>query len=304
MGAMRAALWGVSMRALVVLVHYFKPEANPRHTSVDESRRENRTRALETVIEGYRGLFGPVSKLRFSDRTLDVSKPPVTVDIRLLTVPECSLLGAEFQRRHGVRQTFCEPANPRMLGFFAYRLFAKLAQDYDWFIFSEDDLLVRDPMMFEKLAWFNGHFGDRRVLSPNRLEWNPRAYSLKTYVDGDISAKTFDHLTRNLPDADCLRAKPLQADWTFERARNPHSGFFAITRTQLAHWMAQPHWLDHDVSFVSPLESAATLGLTKTFAVYKPQTPAAFFEVEHLDDRFSKMARQPAVAPNPSPSDA
>jgi len=292
------------MRALVVLVHYFKPETNPRHSSVDESRRENRMRALETVIEGYRGLFGPVSKLRFSDSTLEVSSPPVTVDIRVLTVPGCSLLSPDFQQRNGVWQTFCEPDNPRMLGFFAYRLFAKLAKDYDWFIFSEDDLLVRDPMMFEKLSWFNGQFGDGRVLSPNRLEWNPRAYSLKTYVDGDISARTFDHLTRDLPDEDCLRARPLQTEWAFQRARNPHAGFFAITRAQLDHWMAQPHWLDHDISFVSPLESAATLGLTKTFAVYKPQTPAGFFEVEHLDDRFTKMDWRPAAVPNPSPSDA
>lgn len=292
------------MRALVVLVHYFKPEANPRHTSVDESRRENRTHALETVIESYRGLFGPTSKLRFANRALDVSSPNVAVDIRVLTVPNCSLLRPDFQRRQGVNQTFCEPSNPRMLGFFAYRLFAKLAQDYDWFIFSEDDLLVRDPLMFEKLSWFNESFGDRRVLSPNRMEWNPKAYSLKTYVDGDISAKTFGELTRGLPDDDILKARPLSSELTFQRARNPHSGFFAITKSQLVHWMAQPHWLDHDVSFVSPLESAATLGLTKTFAVYKSQTPEAFLEVEHLDDRFSKMGWQPLVAPNPSNSDA
>jgi hypothetical protein len=293
----------MSMRALVVLVHYFKPEANPRHTSVDESRRENRTRALETVIQGYRGLFGPASKLHFADRALDVSSPDVQLDIRVLTVPNCSLLSPEFQQRQGINQTFCEPGNPRMLGFFAYRLFAKLAQDYDWFIFSEDDLLVRDPLMFDKLAWFNATFGDKRVLSPNRLEWNPKAYSLKTYVDGDISAKTFGEMTRPLPDEDLLKARPLHSEVTFQRARNPHSGFFAITKTQLAHWMAQPHWLDHDVSFVSPLESAATLGLTKTFAVYKPLTPAAFLEVEHLDDRFSKMGWRPR-APDLSHSNA
>ncbi|OYX68236.1 MAG: hypothetical protein B7Y81_17310 [Caulobacter sp. 32-67-35] len=177
-----------------------------------------------------------------------------------------------------------------MLGFFAYQIFAKLAGDYDWFIFSEDDLLVRDPLLFDKLAWFNEAFGDSRVLLPNRLEWNPSAKRLKTYVDGDISAGTLANMNRHLPDEDVLKARPLHAEHVFQRARNPHSGFFAITKTQLAHWMAQPHWLDYDVSFVSPLESAATLGLTKTFPV------------EHLDDRFSKMPwpiHVPAVTASP-----
>lgn len=291
------------MRALVVLVHYFKPEANPRHTSVDESRRDNRTNAIETVIRGYRGLFGSSAKLRFADRSLDITPGSVDLDIRVLTAPGCSLVSQEFRRTHGVWETTAMPNNPRMLGFFAYQIFAKLAGDYDWFIFSEDDLLVRDPLLFDKLAWFNEAFGDSRVLLPNRLEWNPSAKRLKTYVDGDISAGTLANMNRHLPDEDVLKARPLHAEHVFQRARNPHSGFFAITKTQLAHWMAQPHWLDYDVSFVSPLESAATLGLTKTFPIYKPQgSSSAFLEVEHLDDRFSKMPwpiHVPAVTASP-----
>lgn len=277
------------MRALVVLVHYFKAEANPKHASVDGSRQENRRRAIQTVIQSWRGLFGTASKLRFADRSLDIVPSSVDLDIRVLTVPGCTLVDQEFRNRWSVWETSATPDNPRMLGFFAYRIFAKLAQDYDWFIFSEDDLLVRDPLFFDKLNWFNATFGDRRILAPNRMEWNPAARRLKTYVDGDISKATFDHLTRNLPDEDILRARPLHGEVSFQRARNPHSGFLAVTRAQLNHWMAQPHWLDHDVSFVSPLESAASLGATKTFSVYKPLTPHAFLEVEHLDDRFSSM---------------
>jgi hypothetical protein len=288
------------MRALVVLAHYFSAEAKPRHSSVDESRRENRRKAVETVIQGYRGLFGTSSKLRFADRSLDILPGSVDLDIRVLTVPGCSLVTPEFRKAHGVWETSAMPDNPRMLGFSAYHIFAKLSDQYDWFIFSEDDLLVRDPLFFDKLAWFNATFGDRRVLSPNRLEWNPAAKRLKTYVDGDLSRETFTRLTRGLPDEDVLVGRPLLREQRFARARNPHSGFYAITKAQLAHWMAQPHWLDYDTSFVTPLESAATLGLTKTFGVYKPADDApSFLEVEHLDDRFSKgpwPIHQPAMA--------
>jgi hypothetical protein len=44
-----------------------------------------------------------------------------------------------------------------------------------------------------------------------------------------------------------------------------------------------------DCSFISPLESAATLGLLKTFSIYKPALPMHHLEIEHLDTKFSKM---------------
>lgn len=280
------------MKALVVLVHYFASEANPRHASVDASRRGDRTQAVQQVIRGYRGAFGPSSTIRFSQRDYQLNAAgPVQVDLRILTVPGHSLIDPRFRDQYAVAQTSATPDNPRMLGFNAYRIFAKHADRYDWFVFSEDDLLIRDSLLFDKLTWFNRTFGDRRVLSPNRIEWNDRGKTQKTYIDGDLSPATAKRLISAVPDDEVLTATPFSTEIVFRRARNPHSGFFAITASQLAYWMAQPHWLDHDVSFVSPLESAATLGLTKTFAVYKPHGASApFLEIEHLDNRFSGMS--------------
>ena len=57
--------------------------------------------------------------------------------------------------------------------------------------------------------------------------------------------------------------------------------------------MSQPHWGDEDVSFISPLESAATLAVLKTFAIYKSYGPGLdFCEAEHADTRFSSLARR------------
>jgi hypothetical protein len=45
-----------------------------------------------------------------------------------------------------------------------------------------------------------------------------------------------------------------------------------------------------DCGFISPLESSVTLGVMKTFPIYKAFGPdAGFFELEHLDTRFSSM---------------
>ena len=52
-------------------------------------------------------------------------------------------------------------------------------------------------------------------------------------------------------------------------------------------WSRQPHFLDRDTSFIGPLESAATLGIMRTFRVYKPAVESAgFLEIEHFGTSF------------------
>ena len=52
-------------------------------------------------------------------------------------------------------------------------------------------------------------------------------------------------------------------------------------------WASKPYFLDRDISFAGPLESAATLGIMKTFRVYKPAPASAgFFEIRHANARY------------------
>jgi hypothetical protein len=52
-------------------------------------------------------------------------------------------------------------------------------------------------------------------------------------------------------------------------------------------WASKPWFADEDCSFAGPLESAASLGIIKTFRQYKPSTAnAAFLELEHLHPRY------------------
>ncbi len=277
------------MRALIVLVHYFAAEANPGHASVDGARRAERAAVVERVIRAYREHFGRSASIQFRPAAY-VTRPDneLTIDIRVLSVDSACLVTDAVRQRYGVSRTNAVLDNPRMLGFCAHQLFAKFAGQYDWYLYSEDDLLVTDPMMFDKLAWFNTTFGDGCMLSPNRFELNANGPAPKTYIDGGQREASTARFHGYVPGSPELRAAPLGRELVFRRATNPHSGFAAITKSQLAHWMAQPHWLDHDVSFVSPLESAAGLGLAKTFAIYKGDPHSAgFFEVEHLDNRHS-----------------
>jgi hypothetical protein len=162
------------MRILVAIVHFFGGSGKPGHGSTDERRRGSRTQVVSQVVQAYRGLFGRPATLDIASRSFQ-PQPGAgdLVDIAIVTVPGHSLLSAEFCAAHAATVVEVTPDDPRMLGFHAHELFARLHSAYDLFVFTEDDLRPSDPDLFAKLAWFNARHGGTRLLAPNRYEWNP-----------------------------------------------------------------------------------------------------------------------------------
>ncbi len=279
------------MRILLVFAHYFSGEDNPRHASTDLSRQDDRRLAIESAILAWRGHFGTTAVLDVGNKAFHLGpRSDHTVDIVVATTNDKHLMTPEFCAKAGAQVAKFEMDNPRMLGFKAQEVFASLRNSYDMFVFSEDDLKINDAQIVDKLAWFNQTFGYKRVLFPNRVEWNRAGPALKTYIDGDLAGRVSKVMKSFVADDEVLYGSPLGQPASFQRARNPHSGFFAVTRDQLSYWIDQPHWLDRDCNFVSPLESSATLGIAKTFSIYKPYGhSASFLEIEHLDSRFTGM---------------
>lgn len=283
------------MRALLCIPHYFKPEEGARHSSVDPKRANKRRDALRLVLESWRGIFSGPSGLLTYTPPRDVGVVPLPsrvrhLDICVMVDHDYHLLDQEMMERYAVRKISVQTSNPRFLGFGAYSLMERAVASYDWFLFSEDDLCMRDAFLFEKLEWFQRQFGEEALLAPNRYEWNARARYLKTYVDFNLRSGFIDPLLQLVEGESALQGEVFGRMISFERARNPHSGFFAVSRAQLEGWMKKAAWKSYDASFIGPLESAATLGILKQFAIYKAAgQDAAFLEIEHLDDRFSAM---------------
>jgi len=157
--------------------------------------------------------------------------------------------GRGHARARGVRHVKVHSTTPRMLGFAARTLFADARHAYDLFCFSEDDLRLTDPGFIGKIAAFQDAFGPKRLLMPNRFEWNPVGPTLKTWIDGDLRPGAIAAWRDALPDEEVLRLHGTQ----FRRALNPHGGFHALSAVQLALWMRQPHFAEMDCSFISPL---------------------------------------------------
>jgi len=292
------------MRILLTIAHFFRAEEGSIHSSTDAHRRDQRAAAIRSVIDAWRGHYGPVSSINVWQKRFE---PMIGVadqlDIIVLVNGENHLLDADYCRARGVRLYDAKLDNPRMLGFTAHKLFADARNVYDLFAFSEDDLRPSGGDMIPRILAFQDDFGWRRVLFPNRFEWNPRGPALKTYIDGMLRPGLLAPFEAALPDERFLKGRQGARPLTFQRATNPHCGFFAITTEQLTHWMAQPHFGDQDYSFISPLESAATLGILKTFPIYKPfGRDMGWLEIEHLDTRFSGMNLPGRPSPTPRPS--
>jgi hypothetical protein len=275
------------MRILVAIPHYVRPEADGRpgegRYAALYAGAERRVAALTDCLTALHSLFSPVRCLiDHGSRSARVVAAAVP---HALEVVICTTCGNHVLDRLPVEPryyTHCETgAEPELLGFACHDVLAGRPGGYDYYCYMEDDLVLHDPWFFQKLAWFSAGAGEDNLLQPNRYEAGLGFPVAKVYVDGDLAP----HCTAPFATAG---AAPLQAldvlgqRVVFERARNPHSGCFFLNARQMAHWARQPHFADRRSRFIGPLETAATLGILRTFAVYKPAAACAdFLEVRH-----------------------
>jgi hypothetical protein len=286
------------MRILAAIPHYHAATvaATPdgrRHGSVGQDA-NRRIVALSACIASLHQLYGPSQHI-INQATLVAQaandRVAGRVDIVVCTTGEAHLLGrlnlpAGSYHHH---PTGCAPA---LLGFECQAVLRDRLGDYDYYAYLEDDLISRDPWLFVKLGWFNAQLGDGVLLQPNRYEVGPLGLVHKAYIDGDLVADVTAPF-QNVEVAPVATGRLLGTDVTFVRAKNPHAGCYFLNVRQMESWARQPYFLDRDTSFIGPLESAATLGVMRTFRVYKAAPgSASFLEIEHFGTSFLGQLRR------------
>jgi hypothetical protein len=170
-------------------------------------------------------------------------------------------------------------AEPLFLGFAAQAEFEQRAETADWFLYLEDDIVLDDGMLLDKLAFFEQGAPPEALLLPHRYEfWHGR----KTYVDLISKASPEICAWNRLTELEI-------GGWKFVEYENPHSGFYALSRRQLGRWLETGrHWSDR-ISWVAARESAATGCLGEAFRLYKPHPRnMTFLEVRHWDTRVAE----------------
>jgi hypothetical protein len=204
------------------------------------------------------------------------------LEIVLNTVPgghATSSLPEHQRRRITVREH--GDVEPLFAGFEAQRELAERVDDAEWFLYLEDDLVLRDGLLLEKLAYFNESAPRNALLIPHRYELQQ---GRKVYID---------LMTRKAPHPDYAwnRLTLLEiAGWKFAEFENPHSGCYFLSQAQLRTWMETGrHWYGL-ASFVGPRESAATGSLEECFRLYKPHPENMnFLEIRHLGTKYADL---------------
>lgn len=293
------------MRILVTIPHYFSAEttgsADGRAHGSISADAAPRIAALASSLGAMRTLFDREQRIiNLVDKTTRFVNEPTTAafDVVICTTGGRHLLdqlpAAEFEHTP-------TSAEPMLLGFECHRILRDRLGDYDYYVYLEDDLVIRDPWMFLKLRWFTNQVGDDALLQPNRYEVAPYGLVKKVYLDGDVLEELVlpfqDRTDRPVVISDILGTRVL-----FERPLNPHSGCFFLSAAQMTRWVKRPEFLDRDTRFVGPLESAASLGIMRAFQVYKPApVNAAFLEIEHYGTGFISQLRRRDPIPDLEP---
>ena len=288
------------MKILLAIVHFWDPEGSGRHQSL-RPHPGPRVGALQQQILALRRLANQQYELHVSGQGIFRSNHSYRnqIDLHLITDGEHTVLEhLEPDFRACITEVVTQPESGMMLPFEAHRHLGEvLRQDqdpgYDLYGYLEDDLIIHDPQFFQKIHWFQDLMGTTDLLLPQRVEYLSRPHLVDhLFIDGPMAES--DQVGLNLEHGQPVVLKAPGGDVLLEAPKNPHAGCFFLSAEQLRHWMDQPHWLDRDCGFVSPLESAATLGLMKTFRLYKPAfSNASWLELQHWGNSFHKLMRVP-----------
>lgn len=270
------------MRILVAIPHYFGAVTRPEHGS-QENDSSRRRRALTACIAALHQVFGRSQVIGLREQPTSPAGEMLTHEIEIVI---CTTKG-----RHLLEDLPVAPGcfshnptqvEPMLLGFECQAVLGDALGRYDYYCYLEDDLVIHDPMFFVKIGWFTRATGKDAVLQPNRYEVATAPEISKAYIDGSI-IESYTAPFQDVSDRPWFRGTALGLPVEFRRALNPHSGCFFLDADQMADWASRPWFLDRDTRFVGPLESAATLGLMRTFRVYKPAPPVAgFLEIQHF----------------------
>ncbi len=282
------------MRILFAIPHYYDPLGGGRHGSLGPDA-GTRIKALADCLASLRQQFGrPQCEIDIARRTTIPTNQATAIqaDVLVCTTGANHLLD-RLPLGTGYFTHLRTQAQPRLLGFECHAALRERIGSYDYYCYLEDDLVLRDPWFFVKLRWFTSQFGDEVLLQPNRYELARNEIVHKAYVDGPLHP-SLTAAWQNVDEQPTLSAEALGQPIAFHRTLNPHAGCFFLSAGQMVHWASRPYFLDRDAGFIGPLESAATLGVMRSFRVYKaaPEN-GAFLEVEHPGTRFLTLIRMP-----------
>ena len=284
------------MKILVAIVHHWNPNGGGKHQSLRPNP-SPRTSAFQAQILSLLRLSKRQSYLHLLDRSVYPANEELRHEIDIAVVTDGSnhiLNHLDSPFLSTFKHVETTPDSPLMLGFEVHHVLASYKDNaYDLYCYLEDDLVINDSFFFQKVRWFTDTVGESNLLLPQRYEVASSPSRVdKFYIDGPLSPG--DLRVTNMTQAPLIMIDNLGCQIPFEVPKHPHSGCFFLSHTQLEEWIASPFWDDGDTSFISPLESAASLGISRQFTIYKPcLTHASWLDIQHYGNSFHTLIAEP-----------
>ena len=283
------------MRVLVCIAHYV-PKSGPRH-SIEGSSQETTEQRAATVTYCIQQWSSLLASHRFLLGTDFAVNPAMAGSI----VPELNAVSGTiyvcvnadnhlFEHMQSTKvHTAQQPVgDPRHLPYVCRHMFLRLIEDYDLFVYTEDDTVPLDPAFFAKYACFDREFGSEFILLPNRYElFSSRSH--KVYLE--FPSPEGYRVSSPEPGPDVLTMR----DGTeLVRTDSPYAGCFAITRQQLRDWVGMPHFFTPTSDFDANVLEQAMIPMFGRRPIYRPaRKNLSYLEVHHVSGRNSH-ARTPA----------
>lgn len=276
------------MHLLICVAHYYNGEGGGAHGSLSPDPAP-RIAALRQLILQLHRLFGePAGVLNHLKRCIEqASDGGGSIQIKICTTANDHLLHHLHDLSDHFEQVICEPSHPKLLGFECHRILRENAAGaHDYYGYMEDDLLITDADFFAKLKYFNATFGNSYLLQPNRIETSEDLKRLRRfYIDGDYHPPASEQWRQSMQTE--LAMQHLAEVVRFRQPLNLHSGCFFLNAQQAHQYFESDASRSLDTSYHGPLESAASLGVMKTFQIMKPAIEnGRFLTIEHAGRNF------------------
>lgn len=275
------------MKVAFLIPHVFRgDDSGSLHGSSWEHARETRSQIFDQVIFQIHSLWGRRhTALDGPELKILAGANPFAVDFEIFvfTTGDLHLLD-NLATRHMVTHIATE-AEPMLVGFECAKWIRDHLNEYDYYFYLEDDLLIHDPLFLIKIENFNRLVAGslpNAVLQPQRYELSLLAADPN--VIKDIDRLYIDYANRDLtpPVGPPITLTFLGISIEFEPALNPHSGCYIISNRQAEMVVAHPDFLTLGKMYDFPLDTAATAFIAQALTVYKPARQSlSFLEIQH-----------------------
>jgi hypothetical protein len=277
------------MRILFTIAHSFQPIAQG-HDASQRNDPQSRLQTLTTSISALHQLFGNPQQSIYMRQAPALSAKQVQahdIDVVVCTTQSDHLLDrlplpSQLYQHHSTQ------GDPSLLGVECQALLRDRLDNYDYYCFLEDNLILHDPWFFAKLNWFTQQADELSLLQPHCYAVADDS-NHKIYRDQEIASHVSTSQERSQ-----FQGKMMGIPMRFQQVLHPRSNCYFLNQTQMRHWTSQPYFLGHNSCGLAQLESPTSPSLMNAFRVYKTASEqASFFAIQQSGQSDRTLSKQP-----------